>query len=594
MRRVVLALGVAWVMACGGAEGFNEDTPSALCGGKAMVDEVLPKALSGDRYLAREIGVYRAPDGLFFSAGTLCVEPGVRIEVGKGGTITIGRDSEAALVAVGVDEAGAVQPIVFTSGEEVPHIGDWDKIHFTPKNRADVSRLAHVTIEFAGAYQTHGSANVTVESTEVAFEDVTIRKGQGMGLFFETPTSSPAAFRDLRFESLGLAAVALDARHLGLLEGPVTFAEADHRLEVRGGSLYGSATLHDWGAAWEVQGEGLTLQNGGVLTLEAGVRLRLDLGARVVVGGQTDAGIEVLGTAEAPVTIEPLDPPPGPAVGLWDKLILTPRTTRAVLRHLVLEGGGALSLLGGKTSLLIGGPVDEITDLGIRGSDGAAILLQQGTPVPAADQVAGIRVVDPVDAHVELGLEQAAFLAELTPVDEPLRVVVRGGALTSDATLDLGPGGLATVSGDLSVGEGARLTLASGATLAFAAGTRLAVGTEGSAGAMEAVGTDAAPITFTSAADAPAAGDWVGLRLGAGTQGTGTHLAHVTLAYGGGDPGQGAAANLALEGGDAAVDHAAFTDSAGAGLWVAAGATPTLDEPTLTFDGNAQGDLLRE
>jgi hypothetical protein len=121
-------------------------------------------------------------------------------------------------------------------------------------------------------------------------------------------------------------------------------------------------------------------------------------------------------------------------------------------------------------------------------------------------------------------------------------------ALQEDATLrDRGVpyriGTLATAV--FQVGGGTRsprtvLSIEPGVTLRFAPGARMRIGTnlneQSSDGVLKAVGTATRPITFTSAADAPAPGDWAGLVFN-GTADPETRLEHAVLEYTGNDCG---------------------------------------------------------
>ncbi len=79
------------------------------------------------------------------------------------------------------------------------------------------------------------------------------------------------------------------------------------------------------------------------------------------------------------------------------------------------------------------------------------------------------------------------------------------------------------------------LTIEAGVTVRFEPESRLFIGdSPGRLGALVAEGTAAAPIVFTSAAAAPAPGDWVGL-LFDGSSPSGNQLSHVVIEYAGGN-----------------------------------------------------------
>jgi hypothetical protein len=97
-----------------------------------------------------------------------------------------------------------------------------------------------------------------------------------------------------------------------------------------------------------------------------------------------------------------------------------------------------------------------------------------------------------------------------------------------------------TAGTSLTVGGDATpvLTIEPGVTLRFAKQTRLFVANNGAnaTGGLKAEGTADAPITFTSAEDAPMSGDWGGIQL-SGTPDPRTSIAHAKIAYAGGTTG---------------------------------------------------------
>jgi len=581
----VLGAVVVALAGCGGGGGLSEDTPSDFCNGRLLVEPALPETLEGNHYLSAEVGTYTVATSLYLAEGTLCIEPGVRVEIARGGRVVVGSDREAALVAVGKRADGTPDPIVFTSAQPAPHIGDWDKIHFTPKNLADVSVLDTVVIEYAGAYDQHGKANVTIEGTSVALRDVRLRKGLGLGLNFETADAFPSEFSGVYFESLGGGALALELRHLARLAGGASMGEGvDHAL-LRGGGLYESATLPAWGVPWQLLGDSVGVQNGAVLTIQPGVTVQVGSGVRLTAGGQTEGGFAFEGTAEAPIVLQSAEVTPGP--GDWDKLVITPKTSRAVFRHVTLRHAGQLETSGGKAALVVGGPIDELTDVHIEDSAGYCLIVQDGAPLPAA--IDGLEVVSSALAAISLNAAQLALVADVTlPADAA--VIVRAGSLVGDADLSAVPH-VAWVEGRIDVNGGGSLRLGAGTTWRFAAGAGLWVGGVGGEGTLVAEGTAAAPLRFTSVAESPAAGAWDKLVFGPGCQSRGCSLKHAVVEFGGGSTTL-VAANVAVAGSDPALDDVAITDGAGWGLWLDGAAEPILG--TISYARNATGDQYQE
>jgi hypothetical protein len=106
-----------------------------------------------------------------------------------------------------------------------------------------------------------------------------------------------------------------------------------------------------------------------------------------------------------------------------------------------------------------------------------------------------------------------------------------GGVIAGDATWSAAQGPY-LVTGDVSVENGARLTVEAGVTVRFQAGRRLTVQN----GALRTTGSAADPVIFTSTADisggTPAAGDWGGITFLDGTVDAVTVLDHLVIKYG--------------------------------------------------------------
>lgn len=134
----------------------------------------------------------------------------------------------------------------------------------------------------------------------------------------------------------------------------------------------------------------------------------------------------------------------------------------------------------------------------------------------------------------------------------------------------------------------AQLTVTAGATLVFATDAGLSIDAEG---AIVANGTAAAPITFTSAAATPAAGDWKGIFINSNSNAN--SLINVTVSYGSGENyccGQADEANVYVNnGGRLTLSDSTLSNSQDYGFYSEDGATITVDN--ITYTNNTQGDM---
>jgi len=134
----------------------------------------------------------------------------------------------------------------------------------------------------------------------------------------------------------------------------------------------------------------------------------------------------------------------------------------------------------------------------------------------------------------------------------------------------------------------AQLTVIAGATLVFATDAGLSIRAEG---AIVANGTAAAPITFTSAAGTPAAGDWKGIFINSNSNAN--SLTNVTVSYASGENyccGQADEANVYVNnGGRLTIADSTLSNAQDYGFYAEDGATIKVDN--ITYSNNADGDM---
>lgn len=138
-------------------------------------------------------------------------------------------------------------------------------------------------------------------------------------------------------------------------------------------------------------------------------------------------------------------------------------------------------------------------------------------------------------------------------------------------------------------GTPAILTIEAGTTIRFSPGSQLIVGFGGSTGGLMALGTESQPITFTSASDNPAPGDWYQIALEDGAQDGQCRLEHCVIEYGGG-AGYG---NLSIVDANATVAGCSIGHGASYGIYLGGSEHPdaaTLQAENAFYD-NAGEDV---
>lgn len=269
-------------------------------------------------------------------------------------------------------------------------------------------------------------------------------------------------------------------------------------------------------------------------------------------GTPTTGSIVAEGNADQPIRFEGLHG------ARWGHLYINGGGT-ARLAHLTMTGGGGWDLTG--ASLVVHGDatlptkhdvlVDHVT---IENSLGAGVVLArkagfaEGSDMLVVTGSGNEEHPFPIetDEHAVGSLPPGEYTGNL--VDEILLDPID--RLEEDATIaELGvPYRIGNSGTDrLTVGAGEHdgapatvLTIEPGVTMKFHRDTAFEIdhysGEFPSSGALVAVGTPDAPITFTSAEPAPAPGDWVGLWFG-GVVDAASRLQHTRIEYTGGDCG---------------------------------------------------------
>lgn len=357
----------------------------------------------------------------------------------------------------------------------------------------------------------------------------------------------------------------------------------------------------------------LKIAKGLTVTLEPCAEVRLSANTRLTVEGN----LVGRGTATSPIRIAAADASkPFAALVVWAPGTLElAYTTVASGGADTVNSWGAIEARGDQ--LLPAQPILKLNQVAVTGAVAYGVSLRAGgafTADSSALTVTGagkapIRALPRLLSNIPTGsytgngvdaivVETEAY-GDATLEDVTVRergVPYQVGAEQTFGTFNVG-GGTAAV----------KLTIEPGVVMKFkkhaAAGLVIDKGsaTRAANGTLVAVGTAAKPIVFTSAAAAPAAGDWLGLVFG-NTPAAANQLDRVEIRYAGApsaansfhcQPGGAFSANedaaISLYGQPASafLTNSTIADSAGAGVNLAYTGTPVDFLPTNTFSGLA-------
>jgi hypothetical protein len=312
---------------------------------------------------------------------------------------------------------------------------------------------------------------------------------------------------------------------------------------------------------WTADGSPYVLAHGinvrAPLVIEPCVDVLLPAAAVLLVRGE--GSVEGRGTPEQPIRFGPSEAEPWGNIRLYGRPLTLTYTTiegGGELGNVVPSGEAMIDAQGEDGTLPTQGIVsfDHVT---LRDSANQGILLRDGAGFSADSQELSVtgsgtfpvamwgRAVGTLPTGVYTGnAKDAIFLIGSDAGQQ---------AIQEDATLfnrgvpyEVGGDG---VSANLNVGAiepdpAPLLTIEPGVTIRFAAGGHLYVGNPlEPAGSVSALGTEVAPITFTSAATDPIAGDWWGIYIFDTPDGR-TKFDHVIVEYAGGASSSGSGSCL--------------------------------------------------
>jgi flagellar hook assembly protein FlgD len=333
-----------------------------------------------------------------------------------------------------------------------------------------------------------------------------------------------------------------------------------------------------------------------VLTIEPGVTVKFNSGIEMLVNYQAAGSLQANGTASAPIVFT--SNAASPVAGSWRGLYFGTASAgqsssvtyatieyggvSATQRAGIMVSAGTLTLdhLTIRTNLIGGiyvtGGTVSVTNSTISGNSGAGIYLSNSVPITLGGDAitgnSGYAVSVPGTAQIT-DLSGMSASGNGTGRDS---IEIRGGTVTSNLTLNTCALPY-VVNGTLQV-EGSSapvLTIQPGSTLKFASGQQLLVNYN-SRGGLQANGTAASPILFTSASGT-AAGGWLGIYTGSAANPPASSLTYATVENGG-------AAGYSRGGltlyAPIALDHLTVRNNAYAGVAIYAG-TQSLTNSTV-------------
>lgn len=277
---------------------------------------------------------YEVVNPLTVNSGTLVVQPGVRLQFGPGGSLSVA--TSGRMNASGT----AVKPILFTS---IDPIGVWRGLRFD-ESRGVENILRYVTIENAGSSgwsgATQSRAGLLLDgSSRVDMQNSAIVNSGGTGISVYDGSEMVFDNNTLRDNAIAAWVHPGSAQYVG---GTTTFSgNTANVVRTSFGNTNAVATAQTWHrltVPYEIQTRFFIE---AALTLEAGVTLSSLDDVEIVV--RNNGILTAIGTTALPVTLTSRTNAPDS----WKGLQINTASNENRFDHVIFENGGSQAWTGG-------------------------------------------------------------------------------------------------------------------------------------------------------------------------------------------------------------------------------------------------------
>ena len=546
----------------------------------------------------------------------LTIEPGVVVKAGDGQTISFGEGAPGTLNAIGTE----AHPIVFTTAGALS-AGKWSGVTFGAGSGG--SRMEHAVVEGGGWNSTAG---IRVAGSAPVLNDVTVRTtelrgiqvfaggapqitaslvtgttgGDATGIYVGAGGRLQISNTQIRGSTTGAISVEAGAELIGLT-GMVLTENGQDGVRHRGGTLGSSETWKSFGYPYFLIDSPVYVRGAAspVLTIEPGVVVKVRDGQTISFGEGSPGTLNAIGTEAHPIVFTTAG---ALSAGKWSGVAFGAGSGGSRMEHAVVEGGGWNSTAG----IRVAGSAPVLNDVTVRTTELRGIQVYAGgAPQITASTVTGTTGGDATGIYVGAGgrlqisntqirgsttgaisVEPGAELIGLTGMvlteNGQDGVRHRGGTFGSSETwksfgypyflIDSPVYVRGAASPTLTIEPGVVVKMRDGQTISFG---------EGAPGTLNAIGTDAHPIVFTTAG-ALSAGKWSGVTFGAGSGGS--RMEHAVVEGG----GWNYTAGIRVAGSAPVLKNVTVRTTSLRGIQVFAGAAPQITASLVT--GTTGGD----
>lgn len=295
------------------------------------------------------------------TGATLSLEPGVKIYMGGGAIIYVGRHSNTfgTLIAEGTSSERILISSAAADGAKSP--GDWDFIYFDA-GASSASSFAYCDIEYGGGYSdNYGMIHVT--GSGISLTNSTLSFSKSTGISLETEAMFTECSNNV-FEDNVSYPLEIHANYAHTIGKENVFSEVTGILVNGGKIIQSEATWLKHQVPYVVEGNmDLGSSTGAKLIIEPGATVSFSSGSWLRVGyiGGSYGILVAEGDPESPITFTSSAPADFRSAGDWDGIWFYNGTASGnVLEYCVISYGGGHSGSSGNLNFLnetVGTPV---------------------------------------------------------------------------------------------------------------------------------------------------------------------------------------------------------------------------------------------
>jgi hypothetical protein len=554
-------------------------TKSVTVTAPAAVIDLTNAMINASANVSLAPGTYQVKSDLTLNGGNnLTISPGTVIRFDKDRRFIV--QLNAKIIAKGT----AAQPITFTSNLQTPAAGDWQGIYLYGTN----NEFDRCVFEYGGG-QTSGWGMLYFDNATASITYCTFRNAKYNGIYLYNSGSRFNKFENNTMTNCGeteaesypiKVGTGADLSCLGVMgNNTITTAKG---IGVSGTTLTRSVTIKAF-VPYLFYGE-VTVNNGAIMTIEAGSRLKFDSNRGIILNG--GAKIIANGTSTAQITFT--SSRATPAAGDWNGIKIY--SNASDFKYCTFEYGGSQDDWG---MLYLDNSKASFTNSIFRHAKYNGIYLYNGNSgFTAFDNNSMTNCGEteanmyPIKAGTGAGIMSLSVMGDNNTITSAKGIGIRSSTVNGNITLK---NYRYTVFGDITVsqsGAGATLTILPGATLMFTQGTQLHIA---AGGKLIAQGTSANRITFTGTVQDR--GWWHGIRFTTNNALSGSTISYCTVSYGGRGTNNWDNGNIScyeIATGKLSISNTTLTHSRAWGLFIWTNAFPTVTDATMSYSNNGQ------